>query len=428
MPPRTVEKKEEVPGSDHGQVDTFPRDMARRRPVPPTWAKDTVRVAVFLPFHAGRDSLSRQEERLRQIARDCAAGIRVALDSGAVMGSHFDVRFLDSGQDTSGAMLCAPEQLWQGRNVDIALGPLKRSRFLEVRNWPSMSGAAHVALTDLGDKLAESGTGILMPYPQVEARMQALAEHVARQHRGERVLLLATGDIRNLDAEAAFRNAWSSLEVKDSLLFMDEVEVESKGLGSLRDSLTDVRRNILVVPGGKANRSLAGVLQTEMQLGDTMEFRLYADEAWAFFRFLDFDLRERVGFTVVDGYGSLPDSSAVAPFDSTTFCLAQSMANMRGGDPGPYGWLAHDVTRDVMMWTAGHDRDWTVRLAAGERLIHPNPSASGQLHRFDWQSVARGNGGLINAATRILRQEDFQWVEVARSSTGSGRADSGRRP
>ena len=209
---------------------------------------------------------------------------------------------------------------------------------------------------------------------------------------------------------------------------MDEVNVESKGLGSLRDSLTDVRRNILVVPGGKANRSLAGVLQTEMQLGDTMEFRLYADEAWAFFRFLDFDLRERVGFTVVDGYGSLPDSSAVAPFDSTTFCLAQSMANMRGGDPGPYGWLAHDVTRDVMMWTAGHGRDWTVRLAAGERLIHPNPSASGQLHRFDWQSIARGSGGLINTATRILRQEDFQWVEVARSSTGSGRADSGRRP
>ena len=428
MPLQSVEEKEEVPETDHGQVDTFPRDMARRRPVPPTWAKDTVRVAVFLPFHAGRDSLGRQEERLRQIARDCAAGIRVALDSGEVMGSHFDVRFLDSGQDTSGAMLCAPEQLWPGRKVDIALGPLKRSRFLEVRGWPGMDGAAHVALTDLGGKLAEGEPGVIMPYPQVEARMHALAEHVAQQHRGERVLFLATGDIRNLDAEAAFRNAWFSLEVKDSLLLMDEVEVESKGLGSLRDSLTDVRRNVLVVPGGKANRSLAGVLQTEMQLGDTMDFRLYADEAWAFFRFLDFDVRERVGFTVVDGYGSLPDSSAVAPFDSTTFCVAQSMANMRGGDPGAYGWLAHDVTRDVMMWTAGHGRDWTVRLAAGERLIHPNPSASGQLHRFHWQSVARGNGGLINGATRILRQEDFQWVEVAHSSAGRGVVDSMQEP
>ena len=50
---------------------------------------------------------------------------------------------------------------------------------------------------------------------------------------------------------------------------------------------------------------LAGVLQTEMQLGDSLDFVLYTDKSWRAFEFFDHDLRERVGFTVVDGYGTL---------------------------------------------------------------------------------------------------------------------------
>ena len=96
-------------------------------------------------------------------------------------------------------------------------------------------------------------------------------------HSGEQVLLLVTGDIRNLEAEDAFRDAWARLAASDSLLMLEEVAVSSKGLGGLRESLTDVRRNVLVVPGGKANRSFAGVLQTEIQLGDSLDFVLYAE-------------------------------------------------------------------------------------------------------------------------------------------------------
>ena len=56
------------------------------------------RIAVFLPFFSGRDSLSRQEARLREIAEDCAAGIRMALDDDQRLGAHLEVRFLDTGQ------------------------------------------------------------------------------------------------------------------------------------------------------------------------------------------------------------------------------------------------------------------------------------------------------------------------------------------
>ena len=36
--------------------------------------------------------------------------------------------------------------------------------------------------------------GVVMPYVPVAQRMEGLARHIAAQHRGEKVLLLATGD------------------------------------------------------------------------------------------------------------------------------------------------------------------------------------------------------------------------------------------
>ncbi len=399
-----------------GTRDTTPRP----RPVPPTWSLDTVRIAVFLPFFSGRDSLSRQEARLREIAEDCAAGIRMALDDDQRLGAHLEVRFLDTGRDTSGALLCVPQDLQEwGGPVHIALGPLKRSQFFEVREWPGMEAAVHVALTDLGARLAKDRPGVLMPYSQVTQRMQMLAQHVAVRHRGEQVLLLMTGDIRNLEAESAFRDAWVRHAAEDSLLVMSEVEVASRGLGTLRDSLTDVRRNVLVVPGGKANRSFAGVLQTEIQLGDSLDFVVYADGDWKRFDFLDPDLRERVGFTVVDGGGAWPDSSLRAAFDSTHFCLARRLSALRGGLAGSYGWMAHDVLKDVLGWTLAHGPAWPIVIADGGRLIQTWTPPSNVQYAFDWRAVDGEGGGLVNGAVRLMRQEDFKWLELNPPSSGA---------
>jgi len=212
-------------------------------------------------------------------------------------------------------------------------------------------------------------------------------------------------------AEGAFREAWTALQAGDSLLLLDEVEVASRGLGALRDSLTDVRRNVLVVPGGKANRSFAGVLQTEMQLGDSMEFVLYADAAWREFDFLDASLMNRVQFTIVDGGGALPDSSRVAPVDSSYFCLARRMVELRGTPVESYGWMAHDVMREAMGWTAGYGPGWPLALGQGPLLIRPVRAATNGQYRFEWAPVMATGGGLINTAVRILRQQDYQWVE-----------------
>ena len=385
----------------------------RLRPLPAHWPGDTIRVAVMLPFSGGQDSIARQAERLRAIALDCAAGVRLALDSGRWLGGNVEVRFLDTGLDTAGVMLCGPEDLaFNGHGVDIAVGPLKRTAMKQVRTWPGMEGAVHLVLTDLGSPLVIGNPGLLYPYSQRESTMALLAEHIALRHPGERVMMLATGDIRNIQAEDAFRSGWDKA-AKDSLTTLVEVEVTSRGLGTLRDSLSDVRRNILVAPSGKASRSFAGVLQTEIQLGDTMDFLLYADGSWLDFEFLDPGLRDRVQMTVVDGTGSRADSTAKGHVgDSLFLALSRRMAVLRGGNIGQYGWLTHDLLRNALLWTAGHGRSWPSRLAAGEPLLQPSLGTGSMLYRFDWGAPYGEGSGLINQSARLMRQEDLRWIEI----------------
>ena len=226
-------------------------------------------------------------------------------------------------------------------------------------------------------------------------------------------MMLASGDIRNLEAEDAFRAAWAAAEV-DSTTTLVEVEVSSRGLGSLRDSLTDVRRNILVVPGGKASRSFAGVLQTEIQLGDTMDFVLYADGPWRDFEFLDLGLMGEVDLTVATGGGAPADStSGEVKSDSLRMARIRRLSILRGGPVGRYGVLAHDVVRNALLWTAGHGFGWAERLAEGAPLVFPG-AEDGIAHDFDWTAPWGPGSGLINGHARLLYLQDLQWIENGR--------------
>ena len=163
---------------------TPPSEMPRARPVPPHWPGDTVRVAVLLPFSAGQDSLGRQAERLRDIALDCASGIRspwIQVGGWAPMwrcGSSIpDWTRRGHAQRPRG-----PRFRWRpgGRGG----GALSGARHWEDgAQWPAISEAVHLVLTDLGAPLVVDAPGLLFPSPRTMQRMAALAQHVAEASR-----------------------------------------------------------------------------------------------------------------------------------------------------------------------------------------------------------------------------------------------------
>ena len=93
-----------------GEAPVVP-EMPRARPVPPHWPGRHRPGGGSVAVLGRPGQLGRQAERLREIALDCAAGIRLALDTGRWLGTHVEVRFLDTGLDTAGVMLSAPEDL-----------------------------------------------------------------------------------------------------------------------------------------------------------------------------------------------------------------------------------------------------------------------------------------------------------------------------
>jgi len=144
-----------------------------------------------------------------------------------------------------------------------------------------------------------------------------------------------------------------------------------------------------------------------------MDFRLYADGSWRDFEFLDPGLLDRVAMTVVDGTGSRADSlSGRMSDDSLHVEHARRLSVLRGGLVGRYGWLAHDLLRNALLWTAGHGRDWPQRLAAGAPLMAPTRDEAGGLYRFDWTAPHGPGSGLVNGACRLLRLERLNWIEL----------------
>ena len=87
---------------------------------------------------------------------------------------------------------------------------------------------------------------------------------------------------------------------------------------------------------------------------------------------------DRVAMTVVDGTGSRADSlSGRMAHDSLHVERARRLSVLRRGPVGRYGWLAHDLLRNALLWTAGHGRDWPQRLAAGAPLMAPTRTRPG---------------------------------------------------
>ena len=74
--------------------------------------------------------------------------------------------------------------------------------------------------------------------------------------------------------------------------------------------------------------------------------------------------------------------------------------------------MSHDVLRDVLAWTVAHGPDWPVDLAQGTRLICNWNRAKNGRYVFDWTATDGEDGGLVNEAVRLLRQEDFKWLEL----------------
>ena len=231
--------------------------------------------------------------------------------------------------------------------------------------------------------------------------------------------MLASDTPRARRAEEAFRQAFSPAEVSvptdstslpstlDSseispLLALDllgEVPCTAKSLGGLWDSAVLFRRNIIVAPAGKGCRSLAGQLQTESHVRDSIPIVLYAHQDWSDFNFLAWDWREEVALTTpAQGYHAEDDSL----FDR----FAARYAERTGLAPSKFGIMAYDATLDLASRLVQLGSAWTT--ADHISPVYPVLTVH---HRFNWHTPDRAQGW-INNSVRLVQQREYTLVEL----------------
>jgi len=374
--------------------------------VPSTSAQDTLDVVVVLPMFSQweEDSLSVKKLRLREVALDCWAGVSLALDSASAPPAHFAIRFVEAGEDTAGLRTYTREDFLK---ADLVIGPLRRSPFAEVHHMAP--DVPHLALTDLGASTLHLGQKVFMPYTLDSEQMRALAQFIPTQHAGENTLMLASESPRTRRSESAFRRAWHDSTLRDvsglpDVSALREVACTDKSLGAMWDSTTLFRRNIVIAPGGKACRSLAGQLQTESHVRDSIPIVVYAHSDWADFDFLSWDWREEVALTTAAQGFHAEDDSLYADFT-----LRHALSTGRA--PSKFSTLAYDATLDVASRLVQLGTSWM----AADQAAPAFPVATVH-HRFDWHTPARAQGW-INNSVRLVRQQNYRRVEVDLSTT-----------
>jgi hypothetical protein len=385
---------------------------------------DTIRVSVVLPLYADwhPDSLSVKQLRLRDVALEALAGVELALDSLNAPPAHFEITIVEAGEDTSGARTFTQDTFADAHWI---IGPLRRSPFAEVHHMAP--DVAHLALTDLGKSTLHLGRRVFMPYTPADVQMQVLAEFVRYQHPGENKLMLASDSPRTRRTEEAFRqrfnppvsvdagpdsaaapdstlsaNAAHGDSLESPLVAMDilrEVPCTSKSLGGIWDSTVLYRRNIIVAPGGKACRSLAGQLQTESHVRDSIPIVLYAHQDWTGFNFLNWDWREEVAMTT-------PAQGFHAENDSLFDQFQSRYAERTGSAPSNFSILAYDATLDLASRLVQLGNGWMTADQASP--VYPVKTVH---HRFNWHTPDRAQGW-INYAVRLVRQDNYRLIEL----------------
>jgi LysM repeat protein/ABC-type branched-subunit amino acid transport system substrate-binding protein len=234
--------------------------------------RDVYSIGLLLPFMAepaDTIGLTAREKRLQSVALQLYRGASMALDTLEERGLSADVHTFDLADDRSRA-----RQLTGGAalsEMDLIVGPAFRDPLHEVSSWASEKGTHVVCPVPQANKVLLASPNMSKAYPSELTMWEGVGRFVAKTHRNDHVILVATNDVEDLKRIQAFRTAYRT-ERGDSVA---EYDAKSRSLSGIGKMLKSAGTNVLVVPS--ADR----LLLTTMfgQLGNN-QVVVYGTEDW----------------------------------------------------------------------------------------------------------------------------------------------------
>ena len=354
---------------------------------------DSLRFLMLLPFQFDADTLPGGKyplkvERLREVAMDMYQGAKWAASELASLGIPVVLDVRDSEPDSLGRLA------WNAAtadSVDAVLGPLRRSELEAALNWTAPSAKPHWIVTPQSASMLAQHPQALLYEPLELAALEALGEAVATNHPSGPVLVLELA-IEGQGEQVAFRRGFERKRTDQGLapdVGWTSHPVSTRFAEGVIDRILALQPEAVVIPSGPTSRAMVANLQTELQLAEGLQPRIYLHPKADEYQFLDRSFLDKHRVTY-------PTQAWMDWTDSLQMMRVLPFREDLGVEPSTYAWVAYEALMESARWCPL----WSDRLPAS------------MYQQFNWRATG-AETGFVNRAWRVQQYCHGNWVAAA---------------
>jgi LysM repeat protein/ABC-type branched-subunit amino acid transport system substrate-binding protein len=212
--------------------------------------------------------------------------------------------------------------------MDLIIGPLSPGPLYPVAQWGKEHNIPVCSPVSPVNKVLFKQPQVMKALPGISTQMEQLASFISGNHAKDNIILLNSGNIKDVNAGNTFRAAVNTAlypDGRDSIVYC-------KGVGSVQASLKKDRLNVIVVASNN-QASVTDIIRLLYGYAEDYPIMLYGTSTWMTFDNMDFEYLEKLQFHFVAPYYVDYDSSmAVKRFigryeyyfhaDPNSFCYA----------------------------------------------------------------------------------------------------------
>jgi LysM repeat protein len=361
------------------------------KPVPPKFdpngsdtidfeVKERYKIAVFLPFFLEHGK--GYSKYVSNVSTQFYMGMTMAVDTLKAMGMNADIHYFDTKRDSATVMKILNSS--EFANIDLVIGPFFANTQKLIAEHCKQNAIRMVVPVGCETSMMEGNRLVYAAIPSDITLMRQLGEYVAKNHSGDRVMLVKPKNKEDMPMYEAFRDAYNNAEMGTPKAALNETNQESvKGLMTTRSD------NIIIMPTNNryhADKFVSTVSRSDFRARKNGIY-IYGTKDWVDFESINNDFKNRYNFR----YAS---STFRDYYTELMIDVNRNFRERYSTDMGKFAVQGYDILLE--MCSHFFLEDAPVNLLAND---------------FDLQQISPSDG-FENNHIFVIEQEDYELVNT----------------
>lgn len=361
--------------------------------------KDRYNIALFLPFGLWRtdevepDKIINHQAQLPEkmrISLEFYEGMLLAFDSLKKKGYNLKLYVYESDENDSAEILNTLKKP-EFETMDLIVGPLYTGPYQRVAKFASARGICTVSPMSQSNKVLFGNVASVKTTASLVTQMERLAEHVALAHSKQKVVVISSGNARDLVYVNAFKKSYDEYRHATG---KDTVQVLN-GISNLGSMLSQVDTTIVIAPTN-SQAYVSDLVRMLSSLGEKNKLIVYGTASWSNFDNIDYEYLQMINYSFTTPYYFDYQDSLNQPLLHKYRSFYKGDASMNTIMGYDIGWYFGDA-----LWRYG--KDFYLKL--------PEIPADGYQQTFRFYKTDTSSG-YENRGVHILRMSDYKLLKI----------------